>query len=373
MEKLYSALSVTAILGLAGCAAQPAYQPPKVDNTPVHPTAVIHATTLMQGSILPNFHGTEVAYTRADRRTIDNQSKVDSWWGKMLFGDLHTADIFRLDETKAYKVNFDKQAYWECGVESCPSVLNLIRAASDSSADDRKEDHYDPNGTAECPLHMTKHGFTVTNTGQAKTLNGYPAHLYRATWNLVYEDTAHRQDVNKLQIDFWITPATGEMKQVWAIHQKATDTYIKEAHLQNNPLAKFLPEDVFRALSAFSGDTDSSKQAWHNDVSRKLARIKGYPLSIDLNWYVQGNACPDDSGQTADAAGAATDPTGALESMAGKLFGNAVKSHFEPKADKPVFHYLFQVQSAKVEPVHDSVFEVPKGFVKKPLPKMGHS
>ncbi len=66
-------------------------------------------------------------------------------------------------------------------------------------------------------------------------------------------------------------------------------------------------------------------------------------------------------------------PTGALESMAGKLLGKAVKSHFEPKADKPVFHYLFQVQSVKVEPVHDSVFEVPKGFVERPLPKMGDS
>ncbi|CAG9296958.1 hypothetical protein [Celerinatantimonas diazotrophica] len=369
MDKFFSALSVTTFLMLAGCATQTAYQPPKVDNTPVHPTAVIHATSLIQGSILPNFHGTEVAYTRADRRTIDGHSKADSWWGKLLFSNLHTADIFRLDQNKAYKVDFNRRTYWECNVESCPSILNILRAASNQSTDE-KTDQYVPSGTETCPLHMIQHRFSVVKTSQEETLSGHQARLYRATWNLVSEDSAHHQNVNKLQIDFWTTSPTGEMKKVWEIHQKLTDTYLKEAHLQDNPLARFLPQDIFRALSAFSGDTDSSKQTWHNDVSRKLATIKGYPLKIDLNWYQKNNACQSNNEQTA-ATSEASDPSDKLMSMASKLIGNIVKSETKPKGEKPIFHYLYQVHSTKVEPVHDSVFQVPDGFVKKPLPKFG--
>lgn len=352
---------------LAGCASTDSgYQPPKVDNTPTHTTAVIHATSRIEGSILPNFHGTETAYTRADRRTIDNESKVDSWWAKMMMDDLHTADMFRMDQNRAMKVNYNNQTYYECGISQCPSVINMLNAASNESAD-KGEDTYDPEGSEACPLQLVEHEFNVVDTGQSKTLHGYPAHLYQATWDLIYEDDNRQQNTNKLVIEFWTTPPTGEMKQIWAIHQKATDAYVEQADLDHNPLARFLPEDVFRAVSAFSGDTDSSTQQWHNEVTRKLATIQGYPLSIELDWYLEAHACEEAAPQTA-SSDSASDPLGALKDMASNVVGDAVKDQFAADEGAPIFSYRYDVQSASIAQVHDSVFNVPKGFREKPLP-----
>lgn len=370
MEKPFFATAAALTLGLAGCTSAPSkYQPPEVDNTPTHTTAVIHANSEVQGSLLPDFRGTQVVYTRDDRRTIEGTSTMDSWWGKMLVSDLHNADIFRLDQNRAMMVDFNQREYYECDIAECPSLINLLNAASrPEQAETEQDTTYEPEDSGGCALTLTEHTFTVKDTGQSKTLNGYPAKLYAATWELTQEDSNQRQNHSTLKIDFWTTPPTGEMQEIWAIHKKVTDAYVKQANLENNPLAEFLPEDIFRTLSAFSGDTDSSSQAWNNEVSQKLATVKGYPLSIDLNWYRDAEACPEDKPQAADV-GASSNPLDSLKDVAGSVVGDAVKEQFTPDASEPVLTYRYHVTSASIDQVHDSVFEVPDGFSQKPLPR----
>jgi len=57
-------------------------------------------------------------------------------------------------------------------------------------------------------------------------------------------------------------------------------------------------------LSAFSGDTSKQNKQWNNSVSQNLATAKGYPI----------------------------------------------------------FHYIYEINSVAIQPVHDSIFEIPKGY-----------
>ena len=368
MDKSY--LSSLTILGLAlaGCTSAPtAYQRPDTANTPKHETAVIQASTEVTGSLLPDFRGSQTVYTRKDRRTIENKTTLDAWWGKMLGGDQHSADIFRLDQAKATVVNFNLREYYECEISECPSLINMLDALGSSAEGTDQPEAYDPEDNTSCPLTMTKNSFTVEDTGQRKTLNGYPTKLYQAKWELVQQDSSQRQNQNSLQIDFWTTPPDADIQKVWQIHDQITDAYIKEAELGNSPLAKFLPESIFRSLSVFSGDTSGQSQQWDNEVSQKLASIEGYPINIDLNWYADNNACQDETTPAAQTS-SATDPLGALKDMAGNMMGEAVAKQLAPDASEPVLSYRYHITSARIEQVSDSIFEVPAEFSKKPQP-----
>jgi hypothetical protein len=359
-EKTYRLLPALLIALTASAAASAA--------GPVHPTAVTRAKIEISGHILPASHQQLVSYTRPDRRLNDYHVRMDAWWARMLMRHAsHTGDLFRLDHEQAYKVFYDKHEYYQCQVAGCPSLWNLIKRFSAHHED--KDSTYDPNGTDTCPLTPTRHDIVVKDTGQTRTIDGYLTHHYRATFTAVFADRQQRTDTNTLQIDFWTTPPSGAIRQVWNIDQQALDRYMKEVSPNVSPLARYVPRDIFRALGAFIGDTDAHAHAWHQRVAQQLATIPGFPVDLELNWFVDAKACPQQSADHGAEAAVTHNPLGALRGMLGHAVEKRIAAHFTPAPNTPVFHYSREITQVDIEPVADSVFDVPANFTRKPLPK----
>lgn len=340
-------------------------------------TAVITAKAKLSGYILPNFHGTQTAYTQADRRAMDMHIKMDSWWARYLVGDLHDSDIFRLDQKRVYRVYFDKKQYRSCDLAGCPTLLAGLKQQADTKGDSGKSDDqpqtYDPEGTDQCPLNLTRQDFDVRDTGEKKTLNGFAVHHYVAEWTTVFEDKQHAKDVNQIHMDFWTTPEDAQLKKVWAIHQQLTDRYIAESHRKDEPLEHYLPEDIFRAVEAVTGDT---RNRGDNAYERKFATIQGYPIEVGLTWRVKADACQPDKPakpKKKKHGFSLSNPFGSLKSMAedavDKEVNKQIQKRFVPDPNDPVFQYTYQVTGVEVKPVEDSVFNVPAGFKKVEMPK----
>ena len=353
-------ISLIALIVLTGCASKP---PAVVDTTPKNPTAVFNAKGAINGFVFPDSTFTEVVYTRKDKRTIATDREYDSWMARKFMGNSDDTVIFRLDKNLRWTLfdDGDNKKYLECPLSGCAlASLEQFDVKQDNNNEDQFD--YDPNDEAAsaCPTHMTKNTFKVTATGKTRDIAGYNTKEYRASWLIEFQDGQGRKDNNRLDIVFWNTEPSSAMKEVWSINEEATQAYRKKVKQENNSLANLIPDNIFMALSAFSGDTAKDNKKWNTSVTRELAKAKGYPMSIKMEWYLDRKACP----QAAEKKESLdwSNPLEAMKQSASNMAGKEAEKMFMPNPNEPIFRYVYEVTGVEVKPVHDSVFEIPAGF-----------
>jgi hypothetical protein len=351
-------LIVVLLAAISSCASEP---PVVVDTSPKNSTVVINAKGSINGYVMPDSTFEQTVYTREDRRSIAMSHTYDSWMAKKFFGSGDDTVIFRMDKSLRW-VLFDKttkKKYLECPLSGCS---NDILSRLDQKQGNNNEDQfdYDPQEDTACPVKQTNNSFEVESTGETRVIAGYDAKEYRAVWLMEYQDDKGRKDKNTLTITFWNTQPTGSMEKAWAVNEAATQAYLKKIKQENNPLSTVLPDSIFSALSAFSGDTSKENKQWNNSVSRKMATAKGYPLSIKTEWRLDRKTCPEAAPKEKSLDW--TNPLQALQDTASDYAGKQIEKRFMPNPDEPIFRYIYEVTKVDIQPVHDSEFEIPAGF-----------
>ncbi len=348
-------LTIATVL-LVGCATT---QPEKIDTTPKSPTVVLKASGVVSGMILPDSTFEQLVYTRNDKRRISDKHKYDSWVAsKLLGGGGDNTVIYRMDKNLSWTL-LDKK-YLECPLSGCnKNILALL-----SPSEDEEEFQYDPDEETGCQLSLSDNTFTVKETGQIRTISGYKTKEYNVTWKVEYKDESGKKDINTLRIVFWNTTPTAAIEDVWKINEEATRAYRKGAQKDNNPLSLLLSDRIFNALSAFSGDTSKANNEWNSSVSQKLATVKGYPISIKVDWYLDKKACLETqvAAKPEKKGFDWSNPMGALQDSVEDFASKKAKKMFLPSPNEPIFHYIYEVNSVAIQPVHDSVFEIPAGY-----------
>jgi hypothetical protein len=345
-------MGILVVALLAGCATPPK----KVDTTPKNKTVVLKAKGTINGSLLPDATFNQTVYTRADKRLISDDTKFDSWLVDKMIGGNNTI-IFRMDKDLSWQL-FDKK-YIECRLAGCSADL-LARFKETKKEDDDFE--YDPADESQCKLTATTNKFTVTETGQTRKISGFDTKEYRAKWLVEYKDDKGRKDKNTLDLVFWNTVPTATMSETWKINEQATQAYRKAIKASNNPLSQFLSDELFNALSAFSGDTSKDNKKWNNSITRKLAKAKGYPISIKVDWYLDRKACKEAPVKAKKQTFDWNDPLASVKSQAKDYAENKVSKWFAPNPNESLFNYVYDVKSIAIEAKHDSVFEIPDGY-----------
>lgn len=348
-------LTICAIsLTIAACSTTPKL----VDNTPKHKTVVFNAKGTINGYVLPDYKFDQKVYTRNDKRTISVKGEYESFMARNFLGEINDTVIFSLDKNLRW-VLFDGKKYIECPLSGCASnILSQFDKKQDGNNEDQF--NYDPNEKAECSTTMSKNSFTVKATGQKRKIAEYWTKEYKAKWQIEYRDKKGRIDKNTLNLVFWNTVPTKTMQEAWKINAAATKSYLSKIKRENNPLAKYLPDSVFMALSAFSGDTSKKNKKWTNSVARKLAKAKGYPMSIKTEWYLNRKACPQPKPEKKSLDW--SNPFAAIKDSVSNYTSKQAKKMFLPNPKEPIFRYIYDVTSINVEQAHDSVFQVPAGY-----------
>jgi hypothetical protein len=348
--------------------------------------AVLHAKVHMGGILLPDNSSTFIEYTAPDKRVnVAKDIQFKSWFMRKLGAlggnseDARVADIFRLDRHMVDRVFYNEKTYYECRMHECPTLFQILQDLSESGHEnsDQQQAAWHPQGTEQCPLHRVHHDIAVTRTDQHKTINGFPVRLYKAKFTSVYADDEGRQDTNLLHIEMWTTPITPALQRIQALDREQTEKYVSEQKRPENPLARILPRRVFNLLETFVGDTNRKNYKWNTTVGRKLAQIDGYPIKNTVDWFVHAHACPgpQESAKIEKHGGFSVgNPLGSLKSMIGHKIGTEVskqvKTHFLPGPDDPIVHWNRTITAIGTQKVDAALFEVPAGFVKKPMPSV---
>jgi hypothetical protein len=353
MQRL--AVFATIALGLAGCAI-PAPEP--VDDMPQHPTAVLSAEFAVTGYVLPDSHGRQQVYTRADRRRIDQRHEYDSMMSRMMLGSYAVGDIARLDRNLTWTLSEKDKTYVECPLRGCTGQ----QLAGMKPRDEGEEAHDYKPSTEGCSTTLARNTLTVKPTGQGRVVNGFDTRQYVAEWYVEFQDKKKRADKNRLRFELWTTEPTAAMREAWAMHEAFQRGHLQRTGADANPLARFVSQEIYMALAAFSGDTARDK-TWNTRAAREFAKVKGYPISIKMEWFLDAQACRDPKPEKTEKPGFdVTDPLGSLGKMAGDSAAKAVEQRFTPKPDEPMLRYVYEVKELAVKPVRDGVFEVPAGY-----------
>ena len=264
------------------------------DTTPLNKTVVFSAKGVVNGFVFPDFNFEQQVYTRGDRRTIAMSGEYDSWTARQFFGELKDTVIFRMDKNLRWVLleQKDDKKYLECPLAGCD--FNVL-AQFDKNQDNNNEDQFDyaPEQSNECKLVLSRNTFSVKATGQKRQVAGYWAKEYKGTWLVEYKDDKGLVDKNTLNLVIWNTEPTKKMNEVRNINGQATNAYLTKVKQGRNPLAKYIPDNLFMALSAFSGDTSKKNKTWQSRIASELAKAKGYSMSINTVWYLDRKACAD--------------------------------------------------------------------------------
>ncbi|WP_406609223.1 hypothetical protein [Agarivorans sp. JK6] len=347
---------VTSALLLAACASTP------VDNSPKELTAVVTAKTVLNGLYVPDSKGEQVVYTRENMRTIYDKITPDSFY--MKWAGIDASGIFRMDKNLLWQLNHSNKTYQECKLSGCTSgFLEML----EHSGEEEETEEYQSYEELECNVELTNNEFEVISTGNKREIAGQATEEYKVKWSTEFTDESGKKDLNLLQFVFWTTDPNAEMKEAWRVHEKATNNYL-DAVGENNPLVRLLGYEGFKTISAFTGDTEQADHLGLNAFQQELAKIKGYPLSIKLEWFQDIKACS--ANKKKEKRDTSIDFSGGLEDAATNLLGNIVKNAADDMVDKKVdawmkdarIRYIYDVQSVENKLAHNSNFNVPEDY-----------
>lgn len=352
-------------LGLVGCATKKE----TVDTTPKNPTVVLTANTAISGYILPDSTGAQTVYTRGTVRRIDNIWNRQSWVSRKVLGNVNETQIGFTEKNLSWHFNNPKKTYIECPLFGC--ATNVWKQLIDEESDEESEEEsFSPNTSATCSL-TSKATFDVIDKKNSRQVNGFNASQYQLVWNVTNTDDKGRKDEHKIVMDFWMTAPDEGMKDAWRINEEFQNNYLKAVGANDSALGRFLGEQVYKPLAAISGDTEKSDTM--KVLNGKLSALKGYPISIKLEWYLaNGNTCSE----ALEKRNANTeknneqidfkDPVGSLGSLAGGFLKNKAKTtaskKFERDPAKPLIRFVYDVTSVGLEQRNDSIFMIPSGY-----------
>ncbi|MFQ3230956.1 hypothetical protein [Reinekea sp.] len=333
-----------------------ACQTQQVDNSPKVAVAKINAEFSINGSLLPDFYGEQVVYTTPEKRSIRDDIKFDSFLMKWANSD--EATIARLDLNKAYSVDYKKERYSECELSGCNEVSFLDQLKESDESDDTEE--YQDYEELGCQVDLVTNDFNVTQTGKKRKLNGFDVEQYQVLWTTEYQDTQGQKDVNLISFDFWTTTPNANINEVWDIHGQFQDSISKT--VTSDPLVRLLGPKGYKAIAAFTGDTNNQENQFGGVIGKELAKVKGYPISIKFEWTRNSQACQAEKQAQSDKLNL----EGGIEGVGKQLLGNFAKKSTDKLMDswkkKPLVRYVYEIKSVAMATAHESNFDVPAGY-----------
>ena len=355
---LQALLCITVVsAGIAGCATKP---PGIADTTPLHPTAVIERQIVNNG--IKGFFPSEANdkhFVRPDMRRDHTTFKGTGTYSGFLIGTRSSTTIWRIDRNLQWSLDTEKSEYRECPLKGCvePSQKPPIQNATAKPLEAQHE--------SGCTMSIASNHFTVKPTGQKRSINGFDTNEYQIAWVINLRDKASRNTTSTLNIDVWTTPLTAAMRETLDIEERYEMAFSGATSDMSKP--QILPAEAAKLISAYLANSlNASARSAFFDAGKQMGKIRGYPISIQLTWDMDGNACAPKEPKAKDGSNSNTSiPTsasGMVSGLAGMFTKKKTDEAIKAAEREPIFSFTSEVKSLKIEPLHDSVFNVPSSY-----------
>jgi len=150
------------------------------------------------------------------------------------------------------------------------------------------------------------------------------------------------------------------MQNAWKVN-RALQRNLVESEGQD-PLSRLLGKDAYMSLAAVTGDIEKTDAESYGDFMHELNTIKGYPLSIKIEWLRRDDACQAARNKTTPGLDLTNGLEGAAKSLVTGFVDQQKQKILNEWQKKPLVTYIYEVTYVKEEMVNDSIFELPLGY-----------
>lgn len=351
-----SLCTIAVATALAGCAAKPVAV---VDDTPLHPTAVIERHVVNNGikGFFPT-ESTELDYVRSTMRRDESTFKGTGTFSGYLIGSKSGTRISRIDRNLQWLLDTEKREYSECPLKGCADTSKRASPKQNDTRQPPKAQH-----ESGCTMSIAHTSFTVKATGQKKTINSFDTDGYQVAWVVNLRDNAARHSTSTLNIDIWTTPMTRSIRDALDME----DAYARAFAGAVAPTGRqqVLPADAAKLIGAYMASSlkPADLKAFL-DAGRQMEKIKGYPISTHLAWNMDGNACApkETRAEPASQESISTSPQGLVSGLTGMFAKQKTEETMQAAAGEPILSFTVEVQSLRLDQLHDSLFTVPVDY-----------
>jgi len=348
------------LIGLLGCASTP---PAPKDTSALNETSVVKAKIALNGLIVPDLSGKQVTYTRSDRRHVSSKQKFDSFF--MRWANNDSGEITRIDKNIVWHLNHDDKKYRECTLSGCQGTgetgLWDRMNSEQNSQSSEQQGEYESYEEKSCQVTLKSNQFDIKETGKTRTISEFKVKEYVIDWKIEFEDENKNVDLSQVNFVFWNTDPTQAMKSEWKTHIEFSKNKIKA--MNDNPFVNLLGDEGYQAISTFMGDVENNDAAKFKQISKKLNNIKGYPISLKLEWFQKNEACqPEKVASKDEGIDLSNGISGAAKSLFGGFVSKKKDNLMKSWMKEPMVRYVYEIQSVQQKPVHDSKFNVPANY-----------
>ena len=292
--------------------------------------------------------GTQVEKLAGLRKRDAGTMKMTGFMGKMA-GEMGSDTITDIAKDSVWVLDHKKKTYTESRI-----VVPLEREAP--GREERKKE--------KPTVRVVRNEVTVKETGEKRTIAGFPCVRYLVTWVVETEDLETKErGENTMAMDLWNTPETGEIRDLQKEERAFTEAWLKKIgwDMSDAETRKL----GLGALAGMLGDEESLKKG-AKEVAEKLAKVKGFPLATGVKWSVKGGAGARKGG--GDAPEGMPDIArgfGALKAaLAKKKGGEKAAAPSGDEGGGALFESYTEIRSISTKSLPDADFSVPAGYKK---------
>ncbi|HEY3858882.1 MAG TPA: hypothetical protein VGM47_04645 [Gammaproteobacteria bacterium] len=297
-------------------------------------------------------------YFQGDKKREENLRKftgsVLGAWQKFKGEDKGSMDIdiYDVPANKHYDLDPQKKVY---NVDPIYDPNQASKAPPQGGTTQQQQDQQDKD------VKVTKNEFTVKDTGQTKTINGFDTHEYLVTWDYETQNTKTNETSKSLMTtDTWTSTDSKLTKA------RDAEVAYDKAYRQLMHMPEPQANDASRVYGLEDGHVVVDGQDMKSALD-KLHTIKGLPVSLDITWEASGT---DADGKPSNDADAGKVSSKNLDSALGSLFGSKKSddSSSQPAA-KPgtpgmttIFNSHYEVKAVDTSAVDASQFQTPSDY-----------
>ncbi|MEN8154759.1 MAG: hypothetical protein ABFR75_12140 [Acidobacteriota bacterium] len=284
--------------------------------------------------------------------------KNDSFKGKGFFGKTAAKLFFKkgkfsqivdLQVMKNYLLNHKKK---RCTITP---IRKLDFSEDQSSGSEGQGNEGETEEAEESDIKITKNEFKVTNTGEKKVINQFPARKYIVSWIIEWESTeTDAKGSSKLESIVWTTPVSGTIQKAQAVELKFFQNYMNKLGMKGNKLSEdILGTSWMNIFSSLSKTSNMQRSENADKFSKEMKKIKGYPVLTDGKYFSRS-----EGGEKEEEG-----KKKSLKSIFGKLKKKAFKKKKkEGEEDLPKFTFYTEVLELSSAKLGDDTFDYPAEY-----------
>jgi hypothetical protein len=184
----------------------------------------------------------------------------------------------------------------------------------------------------------------------------------------VLQDPDKNKDSSRLAIELWTTAESDPRITAVRSVENGFERALQAKRPERSGLGKVVPAEAMKvvALQLLNGLSQDQCAAVAS-ASEELAKVRGHPISTQLDWFMDAQACPggpqpQERKEASFGLDASHGVGGLLGSAAGLGAQKGAQSQAREMAGKPVFSFVEEVQEMDVQPASDGLFIPPAGF-----------